>query len=479
MLEADALLLSRIQFAANISFHILFPTITIALSWVLLFFKLAYTRTGNEKWMEAYLFWVKVFALSFALGVVSGITMSFQFGTNWPGFMETVGNIAGPALAYEVLTAFFLEAAFLGIMLYGFRRVPGWLHTLATFLVAFGTMMSAFWILVLNSWMHTPAGFEMREGVAHATDWFAVIFNPSMPYRLSHKLLASGLTVAFLIAGLSAFRLLLGDRSNGVRATLKAGIAMAAILIPLQILAGDMHGLNTLEHQPQKVAAMEGNWETGPNIPLILFALPDEDARQNRFEIAIPNGASLILKHDPDGVVPGLNDFVAEDGSPLHPPVAPVFWSFRIMVGVGFLMLAVAWGTAYMLWRRRPGVELSPWHLRGLVAMSFSGWIATLAGWYTTEIGRQPWLVQGVLRTEQAVADIGASMVFSTLAMYLVVYAVLIVAYVAVLFYLARKAAEGDEPEPLVPESGAAEVAVLQKGGKALMSGASARSTAS
>ncbi|MEO1143919.1 MAG: cytochrome ubiquinol oxidase subunit I, partial [Pseudomonadota bacterium] len=253
----DTLILSRIQFGANISFHILFPTITIALGWVLLFFKLRFNKTGDEAWMNAYRFWVKVFALSFAMGVVSGITMSFQFGTNWPGFMEAVGNIAGPLLAYEILTAFFLEAVFLGIMLFGFSRVPGWLHTTATFLVAFGTTMSAFWILVLNSWMHTPAGFEMIDGVAHATDWFAIIFNPSMPYRLTHMLLASGLTVAFLIAGLSAFRKLRGDTCQSVTYALKTGVILAATLIPVQIFVGDMHGLNTLEHQPQKVAAME------------------------------------------------------------------------------------------------------------------------------------------------------------------------------------------------------------------------------
>lgn len=456
----ETLLLSRIQFGANISFHILFPTITIALSWVLLFFKLRFSATGDMRWMDAYRFWVKVFALSFAMGVVSGITMSFQFGTNWPGFMETVGNIAGPLLAYEVLTAFFLEAVFLGIMLFGFSRVPGWLHTLATFLVAFGTLMSAFWILVLNSWMHTPAGFEMRDGVAHATDWFAIIFNPSMPYRLLHMLLASGLTVAFLIAGFSAFRWLIGDRSDEVRLTLKTGIVLAAVLIPAQIFAGDLHGLNTLEHQPQKVAAMEANWETGPNVPLVLFALPDQEARENRFEIAIPNGASIVLKHDPDGVVPGLNDFVAEDGTLLHPPVAPVFWSFRVMVGVGALMLLMSWAGAYLLWRR--GADgMNPWILRGFVAMSFSGWLATLAGWYTTEIGRQPWLVQGVMKTADAVADVPAPMVMGTLVAYLVVYAVLIAAYVGVLFYLARKAASGQMPEPMTPQSGDAPVRLV------------------
>jgi len=444
MIELDTLMLSRIQFAANISFHILFPTITIALSWLLLFFKFAHLQTGAAKWLEAYFFWVKVFALTFALGVVSGITMSFQFGTNWPGFMETVGNIAGPALAYEVLTAFFLEAAFLGIMLYGYSRVPNWLHTLATFLVAFGTTMSAFWILVLSSWMHTPAGFEMRDGVAHATDWLAIIFNPSMPYRLAHTLLASGLTVAFLVAGISAFRFLIGDRRESVGTAFKSAIVLAGVLVPLQIFAGDMHGLNTLEHQPQKVAAMEGNWKTGPNVPLLLFAVPDEEKRENRFELAIPNGASIILKHDPNGVVPGLDDFIAEDGTKLHPPVAPVFWSFRIMVGIGLAMLAVSWFMAFRLWRVGTG-GLSKWELRGLVAMTFSGWVATLAGWYTTEIGRQPWLVQGILKTRDAVSDVAPGMVMGTLILYLAVYAFLTAAYIFVLFYLARRA-RGEDP---------------------------------
>lgn len=462
VMAMDALILSRIQFGANISFHILFPTITIALGWVLLFFKLRYARTGDEGWMGAYRFWVKVFALSFAMGVVSGITMSFQFGTNWPGFMETVGNIAGPLLAYEVLTAFFLEAVFLGIMLFGVSRVPGWLHTLATFLVAFGTTMSAFWIIVLNSWMHTPVGFEMRDGVAHATDWMAILFNPSMPYRLSHMLIASGLTVAFLVAGLSAFRLLLGDRAPSLRMTLKTGVMLAALLIPVQIFVGDLHGLNTLEHQPQKVAAMEGNWETGGNVPLLLFALPDQELRENRFELAIPNGASIILQHHAEGVVPGLNDFVAEDGTVQHPPVMQVFWSFRIMVGVGFAMLALSWASAFMLWRTgiaepsEPRRMLSPWLLRGLVAMTFAGWLATLAGWYTTEIGRQPWLVQGVLTTAQAVADVPAPMVLTTLLAYLAIYASLLSAYIGVLFYLAYRAARGDfEPDPALRSSAA------------------------
>lgn len=449
----DTLMLSRIQFAANISFHILFPTITIGLGWVLLFFRLSFARTGDEKWMAAYRFWVKVFALSFALGVVSGITMSFQFGTNWPGFMETVGNIAGPLLAYEVLTAFFLEAVFIGIMLFGAGRVPAWVHILATGLVSFGTTMSAFWIIVLNSWMHTPQGFEMIDGVAHATDWWAIVFNPSMPYRFAHMMLASFLTVAFLIAGVSAFRWLLGERSRELRAMLKTGVVLGALLIPVQIVAGDLHGLNTLEHQPQKVAAMEGNWETRGHVPLLLFALPDEEARANRFEIGIPSGASIILRHDPAGVVPGLNDFVADDGRPMHPPVAAVFWSFRVMVATGLAMALISWASLWFMWRRRHmhagdgararlAVEGLPrpiiW---ALVPMAFSGWVATLAGWYTTEIGRQPWLVQGVMTTDVAVADVPAPMVMGTLIVYLGLYALLLAAYVGVIVYMARKAA--------------------------------------
>ncbi|MEM6488791.1 MAG: cytochrome ubiquinol oxidase subunit I [Pseudomonadota bacterium] len=436
----DPTMLARIQFGANISFHILFPTITIALGWLLLFFKLRYNATGDDRWMKNYFFWVKVFALTFAMGVVSGITMSFQFGTNWPGFMEKVGNIAGPLLAYEVMTAFFLEAVFLGIMLFGFRKVSNRVHTLATFLVAFGTTASAFWIIVLNSWMHTPQGFEMREGVAHATDWMAIIFNPSMPYRLTHMLLASVLTAAFLVAGLSALRLLWGERGAAVLG-LKTGVWLAAIAIPLQILAGDMHGLNTLEHQPQKVAAMEGHWETGP-ADLVLFAIPNAETRSNDFEISIPNMASFVLTHDLEGEVPGLNDF----GDKI-PPVAPVFFSFRIMVGVGMAMLVVSWWAAWRLWRTRlsPMQEsaIGRWSLYALVAMTPAGWVATLAGWYVTEIGRQPWLVSGVLTTSDAVGPVSGMVIAGSLTAYLLVYAGLLTAYVGAILYMARKAAAG------------------------------------
>lgn len=444
MFEAfDTLLLSRIQFATNISFHILFPAITIALGWILFYFKARWHISKSPLWMRAYRFWVKVFALSFALGVVSGITMSFQFGTNWPGFMERVGNIAGPLLGYEVMTAFFLEATFLGIMLFGMRRVPPWLHTLSTLLVAVGTSLSSFWIIALNSWMQTPDGFEMRDGVAYALDWSAIIFNPSMPYRLVHVLLASGLTAAFLVAGLSAYRMLKGDTKRAPKAALRTGVFLAALLIPLQILSGDMHGLNTLEHQPQKVAAMEGHWETGTRVPLILFAVPDEQARENKFEVKIPGLASLILTHDIDGEVRGLNDFKGE-----HPPVAPVFYAFRIMIGVGILMLLVSWLASFMLWRKK---ELPPWFLRVLVGMSFSGWVATLAGWYVTEIGRQPFLVYNTLSTADAVTTIAPSNVAFSLLVYIGLYIVLLIAYIRTLFVMAYRSTQVDEFEEALP----------------------------
>jgi cytochrome d ubiquinol oxidase subunit I len=428
----DPVLLARIQFAANMTFHILFPTISIAMGWVLLFFKTRFVATGQSHWMDAYQFWVKIFALTFALGVVSGITMSFQFGTNWPGFMNTVGNVAGPLLAYEVLTAFFLEATMLGIMLFGRGRVSERVHTIATFLVAAGTTASAFWILALNSWMHTPAGFVMINGQAHVTSWFEVIFNPSFPYRLTHMLLASGLTVAFLLAGISAFRWLKNDRGADVNASLRAGLYVAALLIPIQILVGDLHGVNTLKHQPAKIAAMEGIWETQRGAPAVLFALPDAATQTNRFEISIPKLASFYLTHDWNGEVKGIKDFGDK-----HPPVAPVFWSFRIMVGVGLLMLAVSW---LSVWQTRKQQAIRPWLARVLVAMTFAGWVALIAGWYTTEIGRQPWLVQGVLTAAQAASDVPAPHIALTLSLYLTLYLALLVAYITVIFHLAKKA---------------------------------------
>ena len=429
----DPVVLARLQFAANITFHILFPTISIAMGWFLLFFKTRFVATGKQYWMDAYQFWIKIFALTFALGVVSGITMSFQFGTNWPGFMNTVGNVAGPLLAYEVLTAFFLEATFLGIMLYGRGRVSESVHTLATWLVALGTTASAFWILALNSWMHTPAGFEMVNGQAHVTSWIAVIFNPSFPYRMTHMLLASGLTASFLMAGVSAYRWLQYDRSNEVMAVLRTSITVAALLIPVQILVGDLHGLNTLRYQPAKLAAMEGIWNTQQGVPAVLFAVPDASSQSNLYEISIPKLASFYLTHDWNGEVKGIKDFEQ------HPPVGPVFWAFRIMVGMGLLMLAVSWFARFELTRNKTLSKHLAWVL---VSMTFAGWIALISGWYVTEIGRQPWLVQGVLTTAQAASQVPAGNIALSLAMYLTLYVVLLMAYVSVIFYLAKKATD-------------------------------------
>lgn len=445
----DALVLARMQFAANISFHILFPTITIALGWTLLFFRWRWLKTQDVAWLGAYRFWTKVFALSFALGVVSGIVMSFQFGTNWPGFMERVGNIAGPLLGYEVLTAFFLEASFLGIMLFGHGRVSERVHLIATFLVAFGTTMSAFWILALNSWMHTPAGFEVRDGEFFATSWLQIVFNPSFPYRLVHVLLASGLTVAFLLAGVAAWQVLRGKAQSWTAKTLRAGLTLGAVLIPLQIVAGDLHGLNTLKHQPQKVAAMEGVWQTEKGAPLLLFAWPDEATRSNHFEIGIPKLASLILTHELDGEIRGLDHFKGA-----HPPVAPVFWGFRIMVGTGMLMLAFSWAGWWWLKRRGWDARALPRPLLwGLAGMSFSGWLATLAGWYVTEIGRQPYLVFGLLKTAEAASAVPSPMIAATLALYLTVYAALIVAFVAVVRHMAEKPDAEPTSKPMMARS--------------------------
>ncbi len=444
----DALVLARMQFAANITFHILFPTISIALGWFLIFFKSRFLATSQAHWMAAYQFWIKIFALTFAIGAVSGITMSFQFGTNWPGFMNTVGNVAGPLLAYEVLTAFFLEATMLGIMLFGRGRVSEWVHTLATWLVAMGTTASAFWILALDSWMQTPTGFQMIDGKAHVLSWFDVVFNPSFPYRMTHMLLASGLTVAFLVAGLSAFRWLKGERSQEIRATMRVGVWVAAILIPIQILVGDLHGLNTLEHQPAKLAAMEGVWKTDKGVGAVLFAIPDAERKMNRYELSIPKLASFYLTHDINGEVKGLDAF-GDD----HPPVGPVFWAFRIMVGVGLLMLAVSWWSTLKLRRDSdPSTHLAI----GLSLMTFAGWLAVVPGWYVTEIGRQPWLVYGVLRTADAASGVPPSNIAASLTIYLLLYAVLLAAYVSTVFYLAKKAASGapgTEPRAGMPSA--------------------------
>jgi cytochrome d ubiquinol oxidase subunit I len=431
--HSDVLLLARAQFGLNIAFHILFPTLTIGLAWILVYFRVRAARSGDAAWLAIYKLWTKVFAITFAMGVVTGITMSFQFGTNWPGYMQKVGNIAGPLLAFEVLFAFFLEATFLGVMLYGMNRVSAWIHIAATLLVAIGTTLSAFWILALNSWMQTPAGHVLDGGKIIAGDWWQVIFNPSFPYRLTHMLLASGLTASFAVAGLSAWRLLHASEDASARKTLRTGLVLAAVLAPLQIFVGDLHGLNTLEHQPAKIAAIEAIWETEKGVPLVLFAIPDDEKRRNDFPIEIPKGASLVLRHDANAELQGIDAF-----APNVAPVAPVFFAFRVMVGMGVLMLLAAWSG---VWATRKAALPRRWMLWAFSGLTFAGWIATLAGWLVTEIGRQPWLVTGILKTADAAGAASGAQLGASLTGYIITYTVMLIAYFVVLTHLAGKGA--------------------------------------
>jgi cytochrome d ubiquinol oxidase subunit I len=438
MEAGEALFLARAQFGLNIAFHILFPSITIALAWYLVYFRVQYARTGRPEWLHTYKLWTKIFALTFAMGVVTGITMSFQFGTNWPGFMSKVGNIAGPLLAYEVLTAFFLEATFLGVMLFGMNRVPNWVHIGSAVLVAAGTSLSAFWILALNSWMQTPAGHVIADGQIIAGDWIEVIFNPSFPYRFTHMMLASALTATFLIAGLSAWRLLKAPGDGGAKRTLRSAVLIGAVLAPVQAFVGDLHGLNTLEHQPAKLAAMEAIWQTEKGVPLLLFAIPNQEKRRNEYVISIPKGASLILKHDADAEVTGLDKF-----GPDIPPVAPVFFAFRAMVGIGLCMLALAW---FGVWATRGNTAAPRWLLWAYAGFTFSGWVAVICGWLVTEIGRQPWLVTGILRTSEAAGGATGAQLGASLTGYVLTYSLMLVAYMVVLTHLAGKGESRDDP---------------------------------
>lgn len=430
----DAISLARLQFALNIGVHILFPSITLALAWWLVWFRVRFARSKDAAWMATYQRWTRIFALSFAVGIVTGVVMSFQFGTNWPNFMNRVGNVAGPLLAYEVLTAFFLEATFLSVMLYGVRRVPAWLHITATVLVAAGTTVSAFWILALNSWMQTPAGYATSDGQLIAGDWWAVIFNPSFPYRFFHMMTASALTVSFLVAGLSAWRLLRAPAEAAAGKALRAAVLCAAVLAPIQIFLGDQHGLNTLEYQPAKIAAMEALWHTRTEAPLVLFAWPNEETQHNDYSVEIPGGASLILRHSRAAEVKGLEAF-----APDVPPVPEVFFAFRVMVGMGVLMLALSWYGAFAMRGGRAPTRRLLWAFAGF---SFAGWIAVLAGWIVTESGRQPWLVTGLLRTADAAGEAGPAQLGSSLTGYAITYAVMLLSYMVVLTHLAGSEAE-------------------------------------
>ncbi len=435
----DALMLSRIQFGFVISFHILFPAFTIGLSWWLVFLEGAWLRERTDLWRDLYFFWMKIFAMSFGLGVVSGIVMSFQFGTNWAEYSTAAGSIMGPLLNYEVLTAFFLEATFLGVMLFGWRRVSHGVHFAATLMVATGTLLSSFWILSANSWMQTPVGFAIEDGVFLPVNWWAIVFNPSFPYRLVHMVLAAFLTTALVVGGVSAAYLLRDRFVEPARKMLKLALAFVTIVIPIQIVAGDLSGLQLAQTQPAKLAAIEALWETGRGVPLTLFAIPDPEAETNRYALDVPRLGSLVLTHEWNGEVVGLKAFAPGD----RPPVAAPFFGFRIMVGLGLLMLVLA-AAGLFLWRGGRMFR-ARWYLKFWRLMSSSGFIALLAGWYVAEIGRQPWVIYGQLRTEDAVSTIRAGAVMTSLAVYVVVYALL---FGFGTWYLLKMLRQGPLPAP-------------------------------
>ena len=441
-MDVDALLLSRIQFAFTISFHIIFPAFTIGLASWLMALEFNWLRTGNDLYRNLFRFWSKIFAVSFGLGVVSGIVMSFQFGTNWSRFAEFTGNVLGPLIQYEVITAFFLEAAFLGIMLFGWDRVGNRLHFFATSMVALGTLTSAFWILSANSWMQTPAGFRIENGVAVPDDWFKIVFNPSFPLRYAHMVLGCYLTTAFAVAGMSAWMIIHrreepAEKVAGAQLSMSMALWFATIFVPVQILIGDLHGLGVLKYQPTKLAAIEGNWERQANMPLRLFAIPDQEAETNHYEIAIPKIGSWILTHAYEGVVPGLKDVPADQ----RPPVLPVFFAFRAMVAIGFAMLGLALWSLYMRWSG--GLYTNPWFLRAAMLMTPSGFGAVLFGWFTAEIGRQPYVVYGHMRTADAVSPVTTGAVATSLGTFVVVYAIV---FGFGSYYLAKLLRKGPEP---------------------------------
>ncbi|ONN58794.1 cytochrome D ubiquinol oxidase subunit I [Acinetobacter genomosp. 33YU] len=419
-LGLTALELARIQFAFTVSFHIIFPAISIGLASFLAVLEWRWLRTNDAIYKDLFKYWVKIFAVAFGMGVVSGVVMSYQFGTNWSEFSRFAGGVTGPLLTYEVLSAFFLEAGFLGIMLFGWGRVGKKAHFFATLMVAIGTCISMFWILSSNSWMQTPQGFSIENGIIVPQDWFAIVFNPSFPYRLAHMAIAAFMVAALLVAGTAAWHLIKGRRDELVKKSFSMALWLILILAPVQIFVGDAHGLNTLEHQPAKLAAMEGHWETNHNegMPLYLFGIPDMQEERTKYAISIPNLGSLILTHSKNGSVKGLKDFAPQD----RPNSTVVFWSFRIMVGLGMLMLLLA---LTGLWLRKTGkLYESKWFHRFALVMGPSGFIALLAGWFTTEVGRQPWVVYGVMRTKDALSPVSAEQVGLTLIIFVLVYCI-------------------------------------------------------
>jgi cytochrome d ubiquinol oxidase subunit I len=434
-MELDPVLLSRLQFAFVIAFHILLPAFTVGLASFIVLLEGLHVAKRDALYLRLSVFWTRIFAVSFGMGVVSGIVMPFQFGTNWSRYSDATSNVLGPLFAYEGLVAFFLEAGFLGIMLFGRKRVPPWAHFFSAVMVAAGTLFSAFWILAANSWMQTPAGHAVVDGRFVPVDWIAVIFNPSFPYRLAHTVTGFFLTTAFAVLGATAWHLKQGRHVPESRAVIGMTVVFVAIFVPVQIIAGDLHGINTLHHQPIKVAAMDGLWTTQSRAPAVLFAVPDEQAERNRFEVSIPALASIYLAHSPDAVITGLKDAPRSD----RPPVAPVFFAFRIMVGIGVLMLAMAmWG----LWLRWRGTLFTTRaYQNACIAMLPAGFIAVLAGWTVTVVGRQPFVVYGLMRTRDAVSpSLTGTDVLLSLALYVVVY---LVVFGAGIFYMGRLAQAG------------------------------------
>ncbi len=441
--QMDALMLARIQFAFVISFHIVFPAFSIGLASFLTVLEFRWLRTGEPIYAEVYKHWVKIFAVVFGMGVVSGVVMSYQFGTNWAVFSDKAGNVLGPLLAYEVLTAFFLEASFLGIMLFGWGRVSKRMHFASTAIVAIGTLISGFWILAANSFMQTPQGFMLgADGLLYPTNWLEIIFNPSFPYRYAHMMTAAFLTTAFVIGGIGAYYLRskrhVDHRKHG-RVMLGMAMVMAIFVAPAQVLIGDMHGLNTLEHQPAKVAAMEGLWEDERGAPLVLFGIPDQKAQKNHYEVKIPYVSGLILTHSLDGEVKGLKNWAPED----QPYVPIVFWSFRVMVGIGTLMVLVGLFSLYKYVKKQHFSPESKWFHRAWMFMTPLGFVALLAGWFVTETGRQPWTVYEVIRTSESMSPLAAQQVATTLIGFIVLY---IFVFGAGSFYILRLIAQGPKP---------------------------------
>lgn len=433
-LGLDAVLLARIQFAFTISFHIIFPAFTIGLASWLTVVEGLWLKTGKTIYAEIYRMWIKIFAVAFGLGVVSGVVMSYQFGTNWSVFSDKVGNVIGPLLGYEVLTAFFLEASFLGIMLFGWGRVSKKMHFISTCIVAIGTLISAFWILSANSWMQTPQGFEIRDdGLLYPTNWIEIIFNPSFPPRFFHMVTAAYLTTAFVVGGVASYYFVQNKFREHAKVMMVMAMLMAFFVAPTQLFLGHWHGENTMHHQPIKVAAMEGNWERGTNKPLYLFGMPNEEKESTDYGIKVPGGASLVLTGSVDGEIPGLKDVAKED----RPPVAIVFWSFRIMVGVGMAMILTGLVGAFLFWRKKL-FDTKAFHY-WCVLMGPAGFVAILAGWFVTEVGRQPYTAYGVLRTSESISPVIAEQVALSLGAFVIVYTILFTTGVYYMFKLFKK----------------------------------------